>query len=295
MVKKGSSGISTSLGFRSKVFSQKGAFLTPDLTWVEMKSLKRIDFQPRNLCASDRALTSAHGEITCIYLWGALGLYDPDGVILARLLLHYLKGYQNKKKKGANLVPSAQDEARRILPASYVHPCPLGSRGYPFPLNYTLSHLLLLPLNWHPKAGEWLERNALLSSPDGIALVSRRQVVMSVEWMLSALFPAVPCWEDQALQAVWETGALTTGKTVLQYNLKTNSFPICVRKHSRLLPGLYCFCWSCKIFAHRQEGDTSVSLVLADWSWLSSSHGQEEKTHASDQNDNFRAGCHCVA
>ena len=32
--------------------------------------------------------------------------------------------------------------------------------------------------------------------------------------------------------------------------------------------------WSCKIFAHRQEGDTSVSLLLPDWSRLSSSHGQ---------------------
>lgn len=90
-------------------------------------------------------------------------------------------------------MPSAQDEVRRILPASYVHPCPLGSQGYPFPLNYMLSRLLLLPLNWHAKAGEWLERNALLSSADGTALASRRQVVESVEWMLSALFPAVPC------------------------------------------------------------------------------------------------------
>lgn len=53
--------------------------------------------------------------------------------------------------------------------------------------------------------------------------------------------------------------------------------------------------WSCKTFAHRQEGDTSISLLLPDWRQLSSSHGQEEKTHASDQNDNFRAGCHCVA
>jgi len=56
-----------------------------------------------------------------------------------------------------------------------------------------LSHLLLLPLNCYPKAGKWLERNALLSSADSTALVSRRQVVVSVEWMLSALFPAVPC------------------------------------------------------------------------------------------------------
>lgn len=40
--------------------------------------------------------------------------------------------------------------------------------------------------------------------------------------------------------------------------------------------------WSCKIFAHRQEGDTSISLLLPDWRWLSSSHSQEEKTHASE-------------
>ena len=105
------------------------------------------------------------------------------------MLLHYLKGYKIK----ANLVPSAQDKVRRILPASDVHPCLLGSHGYPFPLNYMLSCLLLLPSNWHPKAGEWLERNALLSSADGTALASRRQVVGSVERMLSALFPAVPC------------------------------------------------------------------------------------------------------
>lgn len=153
-------------------------------------------------------------------------------------------------------MPSVQDEVRRILPASYVHPCLLGSHGYPFPLNYMLSHLLLLPLNGHPKAGEWLERNALLSSADGTALASRRQVVVSVERMLSALFPVVPCWEDQA---VWEAGALTTGKTVLQDNLKTNSFPICVRKHSRTLPGLYCFCWG---WCSRKKG--GEKLILQD-------------------------------
>lgn len=140
-------------------------------------------------------------------------------------------------------MPSAQDKVRRILPASCVHPCPLGSHRYPFPLNYMLSHLLLLLLKRHPKAGEWLERNTLLSSADGRAQASRRQVVGSAEPMLSALLPEAACWEDQASQAVWETAALTTGKIVLQYDLKTNSFPFRVRKHSRPLAGLHGFCW----------------------------------------------------
>lgn len=170
-------------------------------------------------------------------------------------------------------MPSAQDEVRRILPASYVHPCPLGSQGYPFPLNYMLSRLLLLPLNWHAKAGEWLERNALLSSADGTALASRKQVVESVEWMLSALFPAVPCWEDQVLQAVWETGALTTGKTFLQYDLETNSFPICVRKHSRPLPGLYCFCWG---WCSRKRG--GEKLILQDFCTQTGRRHQHQPT-----------------
>lgn len=137
-------------------------------------------------------------------------------------------------------MPSAQDEVRIILPASSVHLCPLGSHGYPFPPNYTLTHLLLLPSNSHLKVGEWLERNALLSSADGTAWASGRRVVLRAGPTLSALFPAAPCREDQA---GWEAGAPSAGKTVLQYDLETNSFPVCVRKRSRPLRGPQCFCW----------------------------------------------------
>lgn len=94
------------------------------------------------------------------------------------------------------------------------------------------------------------------------------------------------------MQAVWKTAALTTGKTVLQYDLKTNSFPFRVRKHSRPLADLHGFCgeWCSRksggeklilqdfLRAHRKE--TPVSTTAPSLEAPSSSHSQE-KTHAS--------------
>lgn len=124
-------------------------------------------------------------------------------------------------------MPSAQEEVRKILPGFYVHPCPLGSRGDPFPLNSTLSPWLL-PLGTGTPG---LER--------GCTEALRCPQQMARPWPAGAQGWRVldGCSLPRSQQVLprgpgcaghGDTGAVTTGKMDLQ--TKTSS--VCVRKHS---------------------------------------------------------------
>lgn len=89
---------------------------------------------------------------------------------------------------------------------------------------------------------------------------------------------SVPCFQQFPAERIrycrlFGKRALTTGKTFLQYDLETNSFPICVRKHSRPLPGRYCFCWG---WCSRKRG--GEKLILQDFCTQAGRRHQHQPT-----------------